>query len=219
MIAQAGDDDVAQGKRRGRGRDDVIEHATEHGVREVSVRPAQRAVEQLHAELLDQREDDGIEKIVGRKRDDGAAQEKVERDGVEARDRIDACLEEITRRGLRPRRGLGTPAAERRPLGGRLLVQELHERGRGQGGDLSDGASRARRLHHEAEALDVVVRVQTASVRGTHRRDDRVALLPDAKHVRADTGAAGDDLDRVQHGGMRRSLRHMRIVDSSRPLV
>ena len=109
MVTQCGDDDITRRQRRGSGRDDVIEHATQHGVREVSVRPAQRAVEQLHAESIDQWDDDGIEEIVGRKGDDGAAQEEVERDGVEARDRTDARLEEITRRGRRRRRRVGRP--------------------------------------------------------------------------------------------------------------
>ena len=70
----------------------------------MSVRPTQRAVEQLHANSLDQRDDDRIEEIVGREGDDGAAQEEVERDGVEVRDRVHARRKEITHRGWRWRR-------------------------------------------------------------------------------------------------------------------
>lgn len=95
VTTERGDDDVARGERRRGGRDDVIEHATQHGVREVSVRSTQRAVEQMHLEVIDEGHDDGIEEIACREGDDGAAQDEVERDGIEALDRRDARVEEI----------------------------------------------------------------------------------------------------------------------------
>ena len=75
--------------------------------------------------MIDEGHDDGIEKIVGRQGDDGAAQDEVERDGIEALDRRDARVEEIPGRGGRRRRRVGAPASARPMVGGSLLVEEI----------------------------------------------------------------------------------------------
>ena len=115
--------------------------------------------------MVDERDHDGVEEIVGRQGDDGAAELEVEGDSVEVPDRAQTRLDQFVGGGP----GLGCsvvlPVLPRTMCGRRFLIEEGRERRGWQRGHLPDGATGAGGLREETQALDVGVGVESSSAR------------------------------------------------------